>query len=328
VATALPAHPTIAATSSVLTGYALTTWAESERGPFGAIAAIAQDADGYLWIGTSAGLFRFDGVRFTPWDVIGDARLPAGPVSALLVGRDRSLWVGLANGAGVARIRGRSVDLSELFETRQQGAVVALAEGPDAAIWAVADLGLYRLEGRRWSRVPVLNDAADARVVNAGTFKDGRLWAGSTSGLFVKAEEETFHKATEGWAWSATEDAPGSVWVTDVVTGVRRVAEPPYPQAGFEGNGYRVIHDRRGNLWVATIGEGLWRVRPRPNGGRLLEKATLQSGLFSDSAGAWLARRDPTRSSFEKARRTTSSRSMIVRRAAPECSPASLGTPV
>ena len=79
-----------AATTGVLTGYALTTWAESEDGPFGAIAAIAQDADGYMWIGTSAGLFRFDGVRFTPWDRIGAMRLPVGAVTALLVGTGRA----------------------------------------------------------------------------------------------------------------------------------------------------------------------------------------------------------------------------------------------
>jgi len=286
VNTALPAHPAIAATTTgVLTGYALTTWAESERGPFGAIAAIAQDANGYLWVGTSAGLFRFDGARFTSWDVIGDSRLPAGPVSALLVGRDRSLWVGLANGAGVARIRGRVV---ELFDARQQGSISALVEAPEGTIWAVADPGLYRLEGRQWTRVPVLNGTANARVVNAGAFKDGRLWAGSTSGLFVQENDRTFHKAATGWAWAATEDTPRSVWVTDVVVGVRQVAEQPHPQAGFEGNGYRVIHDRRGNLWVATIGEGLWRVRPRADGGRVLEKATLQSGLFSDSVQSLL----------------------------------------
>ena len=91
-----------AATSGVLTGYALTTWAESEDGPFGAIAAIAQDADGYLWIGTSAGLFRFDGVRFTPGTASAPRACRRPPSPRSLVGRDGRLWVGLDNGAGVA----------------------------------------------------------------------------------------------------------------------------------------------------------------------------------------------------------------------------------
>src|SRR5215207_1642376 len=72
-----------AATSSVLTGYSITSWTESETGPLGAVAAIVQDGEGYLWVGSSAGLFRFDGVRFAAWSALGDQPLPPSPVSAL-----------------------------------------------------------------------------------------------------------------------------------------------------------------------------------------------------------------------------------------------------
>ena len=76
------------------------------------------------------------------------------------------------------------------------------------------------------------------------------------------------------------------------MTGVRRSGERTRPRPGFEGNGYRLIHDRRGNLWVATIGEGLWRVKPDSGGQLQLEKATLQSGLFSDSVQSLLEDRE------------------------------------
>ena len=51
--------------------------------------AIAQDDDGYLWLGTDAGLFRFDGVRFLPWTTP-DAEPPLrrlGPIALV-----RSRW--------------------------------------------------------------------------------------------------------------------------------------------------------------------------------------------------------------------------------------------
>ena len=38
-------------------------WGLREGAP-GAITSIAQSADGYLWLASPAGLFRFDGVRF------------------------------------------------------------------------------------------------------------------------------------------------------------------------------------------------------------------------------------------------------------------------
>jgi signal transduction histidine kinase/ligand-binding sensor domain-containing protein len=278
------------ATPGVLTGYALTTWAESEDGPFGAIAAMAQDADGYLWIGTSAGLFRFDGMRFTPWSRIGTTRLPDAPVTALLVARDGRLWVGFDNGAGVASIRKRQV---ELFEPREMDSVTALAEGHDGTIWAVDDPGFFRLDGRRWTRVPVMNGERPARVVNAGTFANGTVWAGTTTGLFVRGGgSDEFRQTAPDWAWAATEDDARSVWITDTVTGIRRHGESTRPRPGFDGNGYRLLHDRRGNLWVATIGEGLWRVRPAPSGDLQLQKATLQSGLFGDSVQSLLEDRE------------------------------------
>src|SRR6476660_2649255 len=89
---------------NLLTGYALTSWTDGDGVPLGTVYAIGQDRDGYLWIGTDAGLLRFDGVRFTPWDGTADASIPKSPVSALAVSHDGSLWIGFAGG-GVRRIR-------------------------------------------------------------------------------------------------------------------------------------------------------------------------------------------------------------------------------
>ena len=52
---------------AVLTDYTVTSWGEKDGFPLGNTWAIAQDEHGYLWLGTDAGLFRFDGVRFLPW---------------------------------------------------------------------------------------------------------------------------------------------------------------------------------------------------------------------------------------------------------------------
>ncbi len=37
--------------------------------PQSSVTAIVQTRDGYLWLGTSGGLVRFDGVKFTVFDV-------------------------------------------------------------------------------------------------------------------------------------------------------------------------------------------------------------------------------------------------------------------
>ena len=58
--------------SSVVTDYTATLWADADGHPVGAVSSIVQDRDGYLWVGSTAGLFRFDGVRFTPWNQLSD----------------------------------------------------------------------------------------------------------------------------------------------------------------------------------------------------------------------------------------------------------------
>src|SRR5580692_5508799 len=47
--------------------YAHTTWQFREGFTQGYIKSIAQTPDGYIWLGTEFGLFRFDGVRAEDW---------------------------------------------------------------------------------------------------------------------------------------------------------------------------------------------------------------------------------------------------------------------
>src|SRR4029453_11210513 len=64
----------------------------------GIIRAITQTPDGYLWLGTDLGVFRFDGVRAVAWTPpLGD-RLPSSLVTALVAGRDGTLWIGTSQG--------------------------------------------------------------------------------------------------------------------------------------------------------------------------------------------------------------------------------------
>ena len=71
------------------------TWRLQDGAFNGAPTAIGQTTDGYIWIGTENGLFRFDGVRFVSWADLSDQKqIRSAEVSALLGASDGSLWVG------------------------------------------------------------------------------------------------------------------------------------------------------------------------------------------------------------------------------------------
>src|SRR5258706_10165252 len=69
-----------------------TSWTAKDGAPT-RLLAIAQTRDGYLWLGTLAGLVRFDGVRFVPFVPRGGDSLPNGGIRRLLAARDGSLWM-------------------------------------------------------------------------------------------------------------------------------------------------------------------------------------------------------------------------------------------
>ena len=73
---------------ALLSGYTMTSWTLADGMPIGPVYAMAQDAEGYLWLGTTGGVVRFDGARFTPWNAIYPGPLPRGDVQALAWSRN------------------------------------------------------------------------------------------------------------------------------------------------------------------------------------------------------------------------------------------------
>src|SRR5712664_3505694 len=86
-----------------ITQFTHTAWSAKEGIP-GPVRAIAQTPDGYLWLGTEAGLYRFDGLHFVPWEPSFGEQLPRSFVLSLSTARDGSLWIGFSSG-GISQLR-------------------------------------------------------------------------------------------------------------------------------------------------------------------------------------------------------------------------------
>jgi len=84
---------------NVLTDYTLTSFSRKD-GLVGPVWAVAQDANGFLWLGTDSGLVRFDGVRFSSWEGLGGSLLfgVAASVLAVVFLLDKPWWVGVPLG--------------------------------------------------------------------------------------------------------------------------------------------------------------------------------------------------------------------------------------
>src|SRR5260370_41759695 len=112
-----------------LTEYTHTVWTRRDGIPSAFIYSIAQTRDGYLWLATTDGLVRFDGVRFVHWRPRTGHTALLGVVRSLCAARDGSLWIGTATGL-VGHIRAE--DLTT-FSVGAQAA--AILEDHDGTLW-------------------------------------------------------------------------------------------------------------------------------------------------------------------------------------------------
>ena len=67
-----------------------------------AVQVVLQDREGFLWVGTQNGLFRYDGSQFKVFTK--DDGLPGARIESLQEAADGTLWVGTAT--GLARRKG------------------------------------------------------------------------------------------------------------------------------------------------------------------------------------------------------------------------------
>jgi signal transduction histidine kinase/ligand-binding sensor domain-containing protein len=230
---------------------------------------MAQDPAGYLWLGTSEGLIRFDGHQFTAWAETGGPSLPGTAISALIAARDGSLWVGFSDARGVARLQGGELNVhaGEMLPRRP---VTLLLEDSSGAIWAGGTDGMSVLENGRWRTVGANEGLVDSEVSGLYEDRKGGLWVGTSVGVFhrpVATAAFFLHTAASKFVQSFAEDAAGHIWMTDMERMLRRLdggVEPEFADdVPLPGGGWRLFTDARGNLWVSALGNGLFRIDHR-----------------------------------------------------------------
>ncbi|GAB3257502.1 hypothetical protein GCM10027296_28210 [Chitinimonas naiadis] len=162
--------------------------------PSPSVMTMAQDGQGFLWVGTQGGLARYDGYRFKsfsprPGDPTG---LPDGNISKLMVDSRGQLWLGMQT-SGLVRYQAAT----ETFrtwgadETGRHGpysaAINTLLEADNGQLWLGGNAGLERfnpLNGRSEAFPLEPGDAPPPEVFALLRDRAGMLWVGTSRGLF------------------------------------------------------------------------------------------------------------------------------------------------
>ncbi len=261
--------------------YAHTAWKIRDGFTRGTIILIAQTPDGYLWLGTESGLFRFDGVRAVPWPPPGGEQLPSNYISGLVVAHDSTLWIGTLKGL-VSYKDGKLTQYSELA-----GANVGFfLEDREQTVWfGVRQAAMARLCAMRDKKIDCYGAGTFGVFVNP-LYEDhkGNLWVTSATGLWRWApgspERYAFPHGLTAVA-AAAEDDSGTL-VLGTTDGLKQLIggkTKNYVLPGFRGHStiLNFLRSLDGSLWIGTH-EGLLHLHQ----GRV-DRFNLIDGLSGDS---------------------------------------------
>lgn len=261
-----PAVAPHAAVEAMEERYFHRSWRRADGLPGNSVYAIAQTADGYLWLGTENGLARFDGKYFLALTGADAAAFRSRFVAALLAARDGTLWIGTERGllalhGGVVRRDGTAG--SPLGEAP----VTALAQDAGGDLWVGTRSGLLRRSARS-------GEVTEAELAG---FRITRLLAGGPDELWVGTEAHGAWHLQAGRLSRVGGDPLDPSLQEPPVTGLVRgpgsqalifTAHPADRAAGPPGDGLAAglpddvtaATGNAGDLWLDSSRRGLLRV--------------------------------------------------------------------
>lgn len=288
-----------------------------------AVLSLAQDDKGFMWMGTSNGLNRYDGYRFKVYQSLNDdsSTLSANNVLSLLHDSKKRLWVGTYRGLNrydpnrdrFERIHipgGQVPDYYQVYEDARQH------------IWAASGEGLFIYNEQAGKLEPVVFPAVtgitmppDVRAVLVD--RQENIWAGTTEGLVKMHGRRSDSKATRythsaalsasvsaNFITALAEDRQGRIWIGTLNSGVD-VYDPVTDQfihINATGENRKLINNnirriqvnRAGEIWIGTqegisiLNESLEHIRDLTQNDNLPESISQNSihALFQDRLGS------------------------------------------
>ena len=243
-------------------------WHTQDGLPSDSVTAIVQTRDGFLWLGTSAGLVWFDGVKFTRLNLTASTSDDPVYVTALCEDSDGDLWIGTQQNGLFQFAQGRL-----RCYTGQPGLlddhVTSLAADNRGQVWIGSKLGLSLWTGQKFQSFTSRDGLPDESVSGLNVARSGTVWITTRTGMcrFIDGRIAPYAFQTESQGRSpeylgAYEDRHGNLWafgdtyLINLAEGKRfnyfRSSESASVRI------WSLCEGRDGRIWIGTSGRGLF----------------------------------------------------------------------
>jgi len=264
-----------------------TAWGPKEGAP-DQILALEQTEDGYLWMGTENGLYRFDGVTFELYEPRSGGPMPNGLAFRLWSNGRGELWIGARS--IVSTLKDGSLRTYTTEDGVPEGLVLGFAEDPRGTMWVASLGGLARLEGNRWKKVGEDWNFPGHTAQTVFLDREGTLWVATENTLVFLPSGSKAFQSTGRYVGQVSQigQAPnGKLWMAETTRSVRPIPVGsrllPPNETEIRVGSTAILFDRDGALWMTTIGDGLRRA-PHP------ERLSGKPGRFSEAVESFAAK--------------------------------------
>ena len=265
-----------------------------------AVEQILQDHEGFLWVGTQNGLFRFDGHRFTEFGPREGA--PSGKLLSLHQSPDGTLW--LSSASGVFRSEGNRFVAVDISPAKRPRGRQSLASDRHGRVFVATKDGLLVMKklpnSSTWRGNFVDMGGVDLRVMSTLVRHNGDVVFGCGASICMldngRAREIHSSQSRDAWTF-LVEDLAGNLYARSQrhimvlkagskefveLHGERSLETPLWPQMEVDLNG-RLLVPVAGGL---SIYDGkYWQFVTRKQG--LLSPSV--SAIYRDREGAiWM----------------------------------------
>lgn len=231
-------------------------WGPADGLAGGRVNAIAETPDGYLWIGTDAGLQRFDGFRFQAMQPPTDELPPIRHVLGLTLDRDGALWIFCEDGR-LIRYTGGSFQAIAL-PPRGEHVLTAMGRANDGGVLTVGLVhGLMHAQAGHVDQIPLQTTALLIALAQA---PDGRIWIGTREAGILTWKDGRAVPLTAGVpdlkinCLLPLED--GTVWMGSdnglALWDGREIVQPPGVGALRGMQVLSLVEDTQRRLWIGT----------------------------------------------------------------------------
>ncbi|WP_259337966.1 two-component regulator propeller domain-containing protein [Colwellia sp. RSH04] len=252
------------------------------------VRTLAQDKNGFMWVGSQEGLHRFDGYHYMSFhhDTNLSSSLSSNVVSSIIINKRDELWVG-TRGGGLNLYQEKSQDFIH-FSTKNKSlplsndSVNTLYESNDGNLWVGTDNGIniiYPEEGK-WRVKQIHQELGNPNSLSHNTVH-----------AITEIEDNRVLVGTNGGGISVFDKKGNFLTTLTYQSQEKNIGNDQFINA--------LLSDKQGYVWIGTVDNGLIRYHPKDKKFKHYkfdisdEKSIISNTIedvFQDSTGQiWIA---------------------------------------